>query len=273
MTTANSEFPVQTRLVAALLTPMQLSLHGMPERDRTEHLEHWRGHLSLLHADRGSIRVVNEFVRSTAVHLAWRVTFGPPSAFLPGAAILLAGVAMAVLAFSAVDLIANTVASTAALFLGAILVRHPRVQPRGVLAIATLLSAVVCALYSIAIASDIWSPTDWFIVAGTGLMSIGMTLVGLGASPLELVELQVGRAWGFGIGAFGAGSIAVAELDWLRQGGGTSMLIGRGLTAVAVLAMAFTMWRIREVPQDPTAPFRIEAVGVDPESLSGLRAN
>ena len=230
----------------------------MPLEEAGEQLALWEGHLELVRRDHGMLRTVAEAVWSSVAHLGWRITLGPPSAFLPGVALLTTGVGSGALAVLRPDEWAQNLAVlVAALFLGFVLVRHPRVQPRWQLAVGTALCVPVLLAYSIAIAADIWTPSDWFIVLGTAIIAVGMAIVSMGASPLRLMPLQTGRSWGFGLASLGAGSIAVAELDWLLRWSGLGLFIAKLLAALGTLSIAFTAWRIREIPQQPESWFDV----------------
>lgn len=235
---------------------LRFTVHGMPSAEAGQALELWRTHLLHQRADEGRSAVIVSVLHSSLAHIGWRVLFGPPSAVLPGMATIVVGVAAGILAaLGSESAIGNGFVSAVLLVLGAVLVRHPRRQPRRTLAIATALPVPVLAASSYSIASDLGTASDWFLVAGSGTVAVGCLLVSLGATSLAVVHFGAARQWGFIAVAVGAGSIAVAELDWLLRWWGSDLMIPKSLGAAGTLAVAFTAWRIGEVPQDPEETF------------------
>ncbi|NNE96050.1 MAG: hypothetical protein HKN24_08470, partial [Acidimicrobiales bacterium] len=116
-------------------------------------------------------------------------------------------------------------------------------------------SVPILAAYAISIALDIWAFGDWFIVLGVGVIAGGLAVLATGASPLRAIDHQAGREWGFGLCAIGAGSIAAANLAWLLQWSDPVFALGKLLSAVGMLAVAMTVWRIREIDQEEGDPF------------------
>lgn len=255
-----TEYPARSRIVYVLRPFHQTLLHGLPNYHRVETLAAWEYHLEFVRIERGRAAVIYEALRSASRQIGWRVVRGGPSALLPGAALLLAGLGTFLLTLSPVNrshLIGNGLISLASLFLGTVLVTHPRVQPRTPLGIGCALSSVALAYYSISVAMDIWYRSDWLIVIGAALISIGCGTVAAGAIPRMRHSSESCRTWGFGTSAFGAGAIAAAEISWLLDWAGILVFSAKSLAALATLAIAFTAWRIREVPQVAEGDYEI----------------
>ncbi len=247
-----TKYPAKSRLVDVLRPFHQTLLHGLPNDHRIETLAAWEYHLEFVRVDHGRVAVFHEALRSGSRQIGWRLVRGGPSALLPGVALLLAGLGTFLLTLSPVNrsqLIGNGLITFASVFLGTVLVRHPRVQPRTPLGIGCALSSVALAYYSISVALDIWHRSDWLIVIGAALISIGCGTVAAGTIPRMSASNEFCRTWGFGICAFGAGAIAAAEIAWLLDWAGILVFFAKSLAALATLAFAFTAWRIREVPQ------------------------
>ena len=254
-------FPEETKASTMACRLLSVTLYGMHPWEAGETQLHWRGHLAHVHHESGLVGLVLATVTSGFANLGWRLWFGPPSALLPGVALVATGIATAIMAVvGAGNPLPNIAVTIAAVTLGSVLVKHPRVQPRVPLAIGCALVVPVLLAYAVSIAIDIWQPSDWFIVAGSTIIAVGCGLVCLGASGLRAVDLQVGRSWGFGLCAVGAGSIAVAELDWILRSSGFGYFVARSIAAIGMLAIAFTAWRIREVDQTPEQDFDLDAL-------------
>ena len=255
----DQDFPAETKASLHANRVLGITLYGMHPLDVGETQAHWRSHLAQVHHHDGLLAMVLTTITAGFANLGWRLTFGPPSALLPGVALVATGFATAILAVvSPSSALPNIAVTVAALTLGMVLVRHPRVQPRIPLAIGCALVVPVLLAYAASIAADIWQPSDWFIVAGCATIAVGCGIVALGA--IGLVPLQGGRSWGFGLCAVGAGSIAVAELEWLLRSSGFGYFVARLIAAIGMLAIAFTAWRIREVDQSPEPEFTIESL-------------